>query len=82
MSLETRSVDRKDRTTMVAVATPARIGLADRGRRMTVEEFMGADETEGCCYELARGVPEVTEVPDDPHGWTFVERRGHAPSRV
>jgi Uma2 family endonuclease len=44
------------------------IGPADRGRSMTLEEFFDAEETEGYRYELARGVLEVTEVPNDPHG--------------
>ena len=35
---------------------------------MTLEEFREAEETEGYRYELARGVLEVTEVPNDPHG--------------
>ena len=35
---------------------------------MTLEEFREADVEEGYRYELARGVLEVTEVPNDPHG--------------
>ena len=35
---------------------------------MTLEEFLEAEEVEGYGFELARGVLEVTEVPDDPHG--------------
>jgi Uma2 family endonuclease len=35
---------------------------------MTLDEFLDADETPGHRYELARGVLEVTEVPNDPHG--------------
>ena len=45
-----------------------RLGPADNGRRMTLEEFREADTEEGYRYELARGVVEVTEVPNDPHG--------------
>jgi Uma2 family endonuclease len=45
-----------------------RISPADHGRKMTLEEFREADEEEGYRYELARGVLEVTEVPNDPHG--------------
>ena len=60
--------DRKDETLMATVATPLRIGLADRGRAMTLEEFLEAEETDGYRYELARGVLEVSEVPDDAHG--------------
>ncbi len=45
-----------------------RIGPADHGRDMTLEEFREAEEEPGYRYELARGVLEVTEVPNDPHG--------------
>jgi Uma2 family endonuclease len=58
----------KQRITVATVTTPIRIGLADRGRTMTLEEFLEAEETDGYIYELARGVLEVSEVPDDPHG--------------
>lgn len=51
---------------MASLAT--RIGPADHGRAMTLEEFRDADEEPGYRYELARGVLEVTEVPNDPHG--------------
>src|SRR4051794_26363676 len=51
---------------MVTIGT--RIGPADHGRAMTLEEFRDAEEEEGYRYELARGVLEVTEVPNDPHG--------------
>jgi Uma2 family endonuclease len=53
---------------MATVATTLRIGLADHGCAMTLEEFLEAEETEGYRYELARGVLEVSEVPNDPHG--------------
>ena len=53
--------------------TRIRIGPADHGRRMTLEEFREADEEPGYRYELARGVLEVTEVPNDPH-WQVVEQ--------
>ncbi len=53
---------------MATVASPLRIGPADHGRRMTLEEFKEAEELDGYRYELARGVLEVTEVPNDPHG--------------
>jgi Uma2 family endonuclease len=45
-----------------------RIGPLDHGRAMTIEEFLEAEEELGYRYELARGVLEVSEVPDDPHG--------------
>ena len=51
-----------------SVATSLRIGLADHGRTMTLEDFREAEELDGYRYELARGVLEVTEVPNDPHG--------------
>ena len=54
---------------MATVATSTiRIGPADHGRSMTLEEFLEAEEEDGYRYELARGVLEVTQVPDDPHG--------------
>jgi Uma2 family endonuclease len=49
-------------------AVRLRIGPADHGRTMTLEEFLDAEEEEGYRYELARGVLEVTNVPNDPHG--------------
>ncbi len=45
-----------------------RIGPADRGRAMSLEEFREAEETAGYLYELARGVLEVVNVPRDKHG--------------
>jgi Uma2 family endonuclease len=48
--------------------TRVQIGPADVGRKMTLEEFREAEEQPGFRYELAGGVLEVTEVPDDPHG--------------
>jgi Uma2 family endonuclease len=51
---------------MATVAT--RIGPLDNGRKMTIEEFLEAEEEPGYRYELARGVLEVTRVPNDPHG--------------
>jgi Uma2 family endonuclease len=52
---------------MATVITPLRIGPADRGRTMTLEEFLDADVVEGYRYELARGVLEVNQVANDPH---------------
>jgi Uma2 family endonuclease len=60
---------------MATVATTLRIGPADHGRTLTLEEFLEAEVEEGYRYELARGVLEVTQVPDDPHGlivWKLV----------
>jgi len=48
-----------------------RIGPADHGRAMSLEEFFEAEEEPGYCYELARGVLEVTKVPNVPH-WQIV----------
>jgi Uma2 family endonuclease len=53
---------------MATVATPLRIGPSDHGRELTLQEFLEAEEEDGYRYELARGVLEVTEVPNDPHG--------------
>ena len=54
---------------MASSTETIRIGPADHGRRMTLEEFLDAEETPGYRYELARGVVEVVEVPDDDHGY-------------
>ena len=55
---------------MATVTSTIRIGPADNGRLMTLEEFLEAEEQAGYRYELARGVLEVTHVPNDPHGLT------------
>lgn len=52
----------------MATITARRIGPADNGCSMTLEEFREAEEEPGYRYELARGVLEVSEVPNDPHG--------------
>ncbi len=52
---------------MATLTTPLRIGPADRGLTLTLEEFLEADVEEGYRYELARGVLEVNQVPNDPH---------------
>src|SRR5207248_1002142 len=64
----TDSIDRKDGTLMATIATPLRIGPADHGRTMTLAEFMEVEVEEGYRYELASGVLEVSEAPNDPHG--------------
>jgi Uma2 family endonuclease len=51
-----------------AVASRLRIGPADHGRVMTLEQFREAEEEQRYRYELARAVLEVSEVPNDPHG--------------
>jgi Uma2 family endonuclease len=45
-----------------------RIGPADHGQRMTLDQFIEADVEEGWLYELARGVIDLTEVPGINHG--------------
>jgi Uma2 family endonuclease len=44
-----------------------RIGPADHGRPMSLDEFREADEEPGYRYELSKGVVDVVEVPNDPH---------------
>jgi Uma2 family endonuclease len=44
-----------------------RIGPADHGRRMTLEEFEFAEAAEGHLYELSRGVVTVIDVPKPRH---------------
>ena len=39
---------------MATVTTPLRIGPADHGRTMTLEEFLDAEVVEGFRYELAQ----------------------------
>lgn len=53
---------------MATASTATKIGPADNGRRMTLAEFLDAEELSGYRYELARGVIEVSEVPNDLHG--------------
>jgi Uma2 family endonuclease len=55
--------------TATRTARRIRIGPADHGRRMTLDQFIKAETEEGCLYELARGVIEVTEIPGPSHGW-------------
>ncbi len=44
-----------------------RVGPADDGRTMSLEEFDLAEGQEGYLYELSRGVITVTDVPDLEH---------------
>ena len=39
---------------MATVETPLRIGPLDQARKMTLDEFLEAEEEEGYRYELAR----------------------------
>ena len=57
----------------MATVDKLRLGPADHGRALTLDEFRDADEEPGYRYELARGVLEVTEVPNDPHGQIVFE---------
>jgi Uma2 family endonuclease len=56
-----------------AMTTALKIGPADHGRPLTLEEFMAADGAEGYRYELIDGKLYVSPVPDLPHdridGW-------------
>ncbi len=52
----------------MATATRRLIGPADHGQSMTLAEFIDAESEEGSLFELARGVPVVTEVPGISHG--------------
>ena len=82
MRLRSRSGHRRDRVRRVEPVDRrlSRIGPADHGRRMTLEEFREAEEEQGYRYELARGVLEVTEVPNDPH-WQVLDNLHEAFSR-
>jgi Uma2 family endonuclease len=53
--------------TMATVTMPLRVGPADNGRMMTLDDFEEADFEEGYRYELARGVLEVSEIPGELH---------------
>ena len=44
------------------------IGPEHDGQRMSLHDFANADAAPGYRYELARGVVQVVEVPDLPHG--------------
>ena len=47
--------------------TIARIGPADHGRRMSLEDFNEAEGQEGRIFELSRAVVIVVEVPKRRH---------------
>jgi hypothetical protein len=57
-----------DLDVMATATTRLRIGPANHGRAMTLRHFLDAEEQEGCLYELARGVLEVSQEPNEPHG--------------
>jgi Uma2 family endonuclease len=47
--------------------TITRIGPADHGRRMDLDEFAEAEGQEGRIYELGRGIVTVVEIPKKRH---------------
>jgi hypothetical protein len=49
-------------------AATLKIGPADHGREMKLDDFIHADFAEGWLYELGRGRVVVTQVPELPHG--------------
>lgn len=53
---------------MADMLVRTRIGPADHGRPMALEEFAVADGEPGYLYELARGVINVVDLPGLPHG--------------
>lgn len=52
---------------MATVTMPLRVGPADHGRALTLDEFEDAEFEAGYRYELARGVLEVSEIPGEAH---------------
>jgi Uma2 family endonuclease len=44
-----------------------RIGPADHGRRMSLDDFEDAEAQEGYLYELSRGIVNVVDVPKRRH---------------
>ncbi len=50
------------------MATVLKIGPADQGRPMTLDEFMGGDYQEGYQYELIDGKLYVSPLPNPPQG--------------
>jgi Uma2 family endonuclease len=51
----------------MAPKTATKIGPADHGRRMSLEDFEHCEVQEGHLYELGRGVIAVSDVPGLPH---------------
>jgi hypothetical protein len=47
--------------------TAIKIGPADNGRRMSLEDFEQAEEQGGYLYELSRGIITVSDVPNRLH---------------
>lgn len=54
---------------MATITSPLQLGPADRGRALSLREYLDAEVAEGYRYELSRGRLEVTQVPGEfPHG--------------
>jgi Uma2 family endonuclease len=51
------------------MATVSRIGPADHGRPLTLEEFTAGDYEEGYHYELIDGRLYVSPAPNQPENW-------------
>ena len=52
-----------------AIRKPAiRVGPEDHGRSMSLDDFDRAEAQEGYLYELNKGVVDVVDVPQPPHG--------------
>lgn len=49
------------------MATVLKLGPADHGRPMTLEEYLGGDYEEGYQYELIDGELYVSPMPDSPY---------------
>jgi Uma2 family endonuclease len=58
---------------MATVAT--RLGPADHGRRMTLDDFEHAETAEGLACELHRGTVTMIDVPHRPHAAVVGELR-------
>jgi Uma2 family endonuclease len=55
--------------------TLIKIGPADHGRRMSLEEFEHAKVQDGYLYELSRGVITVVDVPKGSHALQLIATR-------
>jgi Uma2 family endonuclease len=55
--------------------TITKIGPADHGRRMSLEEFDEAEGQDGYLYELSRGIVTVVDIPKKRHALQVVAIR-------